>query len=79
MALSLELEKGVRSAATTIAANVDLIDGAGNRIENAAEKIVKLGPALKRVQQNLIEDAPNIVGVTAEELLNTFNQVAIQF
>lgn len=74
-----ELQSGTRNSAITIASNVDLLVATGDRVTDSAQKIALLMPELKKIQESLITRAPQIIGVTADELLQTFNQVSIQF
>ena len=75
-----QIEDGVRQAATTISSAVDIqMKGTGEVISDTLKELELIEPKLREIQQNLIKEAPKLVGVTTQDLLTTYNQVAIQF
>lgn len=73
------VEQGVRSSAIVVSSITDVFDKEGNKIENFGDKIAALEPRIRKIQQNLLEAAPNLVGITSEDLLLTLEQVTLQF
>ena len=71
-----EIEQGTRNSVTTIVSNLEILEEQG---ESVVSKIKEITPALKEVQKGLIAAAPKLVGVQAQDLLLTLNQVSIQF
>ena len=75
-----ELKRGMRNAAVTISQSIELVNKTtGAVVDNTLQELALIEPQLERIQKNLIEAAPQLVGVTTKDLLATFNQVNIQF
>lgn len=75
-----QIESGTRRAVTSVVSQVDLVNTAtGEVITDTAQKIQELDPEFRRIQENLIARAPELVGVTTKDVLDVFEQVSLNF